>query len=94
MAVSVAIMAAKEPINYDLVFVCRKSATYEQLKLPVGSQEYYQEGLSRIRSSNLHFSRGDMMIFKYGIALKQLSEAGAQEITKEIIEQIVNTLEE
>lgn len=32
------------------------------------------------------------MIFKYGIALKQLSEAGVQEVTKETIEQIASSL--
>lgn len=93
MAVSVAIMAAKEPINYDLVFVCRKRIEDVQQTMPLTGQMYYHEGLSRIDNSKLVFSNGDKMIFKYGIALKQLSEAGTKTITKEDLERIVQSLD-
>jgi len=93
MAVSVAIMAAKEPINYDLVFVCRKMSEYEQIKLSLGNEMYYREGLKRIENSGLKVSRGDKMIFKYGLSLKQLSDSGMQTITKDHIEAIVQSLE-
>lgn len=93
MAVSVAIMAANEPINYDLVFICRKRPEYEQTKLPVGNDEYYIEGLKRLEESGLKVSRGDKMIFKYGLSLKQLSDSGVQVITKDDIETIVQSLE-
>lgn len=93
MAVSVAIMAAKEPINYDLVFVCRKRPEYEQIKLPIGSDAYYKEGLKRIEESGLKVSRGDRMIFKYGLSLKQLADSGIQTIAKDDIEAIAQSLE-
>ena len=93
MAVSVAIMAANEPINYDLVFICRKRPEYEQTKLPVGNDEYYREGLKRLEESGLKVSRGDKMIFKYGLSLKQLSDSGVQAITKDDIERIAQSLE-
>lgn len=93
MAVSVAIMAAKEPINYDLVFVCRKRPEYMQIKFPVGNDAYYREGLKRIEDSGLKISRGDKMIFKYGLSLKQLSDSGIQNITKDDIEAIAQSLE-
>ena len=93
MAVSVAIMAANEPINYDLVFVCRKRPEYEQTKLPVGNDMYYREGLKRLEDSGLKVSRGDKMIFKYGLSLKQLSDSGMQTITKDDIERIAQSLE-
>lgn len=93
MAVSVAIMAAKEPINYDLVFVCRKRSEYEQIKLPIGNDAYYKVGLKRIEKSGLKVSRGDRMIFKYGLSLKQLSDSGIQTIAKDDIEAIAQSLE-
>lgn len=93
MAVSVAIMAAKEPINYDLVFVCRKRPEYEQIKFPIGNDAYYKEGLKRIEESGLKVSRGDRMIFKYGLSLKQLADSGIQTIAKDDIEAIAQSLE-
>lgn len=91
MAVSVAIMAAKEPINYDLVFVCKKKPDNEQIKLPVDTDDCFRNGIKRILESGLTFSCGDRLILKYGLALKQLSESGKQTVTKADIEEIVKS---
>lgn len=93
MAVSVAIMAAKEPINYDLVFVCRKTPENKQIKLPLDTVTGYKEGIKKIEKCGLRFSRGDKMIFKYGQALKQLSESGKRTVSKDEIEEIVLSME-
>ena len=68
-------------------------AEREQIKLPIGNDVYYKEGLKRIEDSGLKVSRGDKMIFKYGLSLKQLSDSGVQNITKDDIEEIVESLE-
>lgn len=92
MAVSVAIMAAKEPINYDLVFVCRKKPMFEQMRLSLETTASYQEGIAKIGSGGASFSRGDELVFQYGLALKQLSEEGREHITEKDIEDIVCSL--
>lgn len=91
MAVSVAIMSSKTPINYDLVFVCRKTSQYQQLKLPVNSRDDYEKIIEKIEHGKIKFSDGDKMILKYGLALKQLSEMGRLNIESEEIEQVISS---
>ena len=91
MAGSVAIMAAKEPINYDLVFVCKKKPDNEQIKLVVDTDDCFRNVIKRILDSGLTFSCGDRLVFKYGLALKQLSESGEKSVTKSDIEEIVKS---
>lgn len=90
MAVSVAIISAKTPINYDLIFVCRKTSQFEQIKLPVNAENDYKEIVEVIERSRLKFSDGDRMILKYGLALKQLSEMGKINIKSEDIDQVIS----
>lgn len=89
MAVSVAIMASKEPINYDLVFVCRKKSEYDQMKLPIDISSEYSNVINRLEKSGLIFSEGDKMILQYGLTLKHLSERGMSIVSKEDIEEKV-----
>lgn len=92
MAVSVPIIAAKEPINYDLVFVCRKTQHDDQSKLPFDISINYQDAIRKIEECGLEFSQGDKMILRYGQALKKLSDSGKSSITEKDIEEIVQTL--
>ena len=93
MSVSVAIMAAKEPINYDLVFVCRKAPKSKQIGIAMGIQADYQKSMQNIRKNNLQVSYGDKMILIYGLALKQLSECGMKSISEEDIEGLVASVD-
>lgn len=94
MAVSVAIMAAKVPINYDLVFICRKTPEYTQMNLPISTLIEYQNMLKKIKKSNLKFSDGDKAILLYGLALKQLSATGIDRIEASDIEAVINSWKE
>ena len=92
MSVSVAIIAAKEPINYDLVFVCKKQDDFEQMCFPSDVTGQYNDYIEKIKEKCLKFSEGDKLILKYGLSLKYLSELGIQNIGKEDIEKIVITI--
>lgn len=92
MAVSVAIMAAKEPINYDLVFVCRKNTSYAHTDSSETPKEEFKKVMNRIEANSLSFSHGDKMILRYGIALKRLSERGQKNVTKDVIETMVTEM--
>jgi putative DNA methylase len=88
MSVSVAIQAAKMPINYDLVFVCRKRDVTMPVKTFDFNDSEYVAAIKRIKECNLQFTEGDKTILLYGHILKQLSECGWQEIRKADIEKI------
>ena len=92
MAVSVAIMAAKEPINYDLVFVCRKNTSCAHTDSSETPKEEFKKVMNRIEANSLSFSHGDKMILRYGIALKRLSERGQKNVTKDVIETMVTEM--
>lgn len=92
MSVSVAINAAKEPINYDLVFVCRKTPELEQLRLTPDIQKNYYDGIRMLEKQNLKLSDGDKKIYKYGLAIKALSSIGAQSISNSDLEMIVSKI--
>ena len=92
MAVSVPIMSAKEPINYDLVFICRKKDAYDQCSLFDNSLDDYERMVQRIQHTGLKFSKGDKWILLYGITLKHLSKLGVEKITKDDIDKITSTV--
>jgi adenine-specific DNA methylase len=90
MSVSVSILAAKRPINYDLVFVCRKILPDDdiediQLLFEDINIDYV---LDKFTSAGLKFSIGDKMILLYGEILRCLSSHGKRSITKEDIDSI------
>lgn len=89
MSVSVAIMAAKYPINYDLVFVCKKATKYTQLEMDFDLFDEYQMLLKKIDTEGLIFSEGDKKILMYGLILKQLSNKGELLIDKHKIEKVI-----
>ena len=68
MSVSVAIIAAKEPINYDLVFVCKKQDDFEQMCFPSDVTGQYNDYIEKIKEKCLKFSEGDKLILKYGLS--------------------------
>lgn len=92
MAVSVAISAAKVPINYDLVFVCRKKAEFTQVIMPSDTSTEYESILHRLTDSGLKFSSGDQSVLLYGLVLKQLSQSGKTAIEIRDIEKAVASL--
>lgn len=92
MSVSVAIMSAKEPINYDLVFVCKKQRQIVPMSNKSNIKSDYQEFLKRIESSKLNFSNGDKMVLLYGLILKHLSENRRTSICSEDIEQAIRQI--
>ena len=92
MAVSVSIMSAKEPINYDLVFICRKKDAYDQCSLFDNSLDDYERMVQRIQHTGLKFSQGDKWILLCGITLKHLSKIGVKKITKDDIDKITSTV--
>lgn len=83
MAVSVAIMSAKTPINYDLVFVCKKNDDHSVVKPELDPIDEYKSLVEKFNSEHLNFSDGDKKILMYGIALKLLSNKGETIITEE-----------
>lgn len=88
MAVSVAIMAAKEPINYDLVFVCEKAENWTgQIGIEQIAVEY-NEDLRHLEECKLKFSKGDELVLLHGLSLKYLSQ-NSKEITRKEIEKII-----
>ena len=93
MSVSVAIMAAKEPINYDLVFVCRKAPKSKQMGIAMGIQTDYLKSMQEIQRNGLQVSYGDKMILIYGLALRQLSECGMKSITEEDIDELIASVD-
>ena len=91
MSVSIPIVKSKEPINFDLVFVCRKNENYTQ-NCHVNIENYFCDAINRIESVDLNFSNGDKLIFKYGLALKKLSELGEKYIAEDHIVKIFKEL--
>jgi len=92
MAVSVAISAAKVPINYDLVFICRKKDKFTQAIILSDTTTEYDSFLHRFTNSGLKFSTGDQSVLLYGLVLKQLSQSGKTSIEIRDIEKAVESL--
>lgn len=86
MSVSVAIQSAKIPINYDLVFVCRKNVTASSRNNSNFDLSEFIATVERIESCALSFTEGDKAILLYGHILKHLSSCGTSEIQKAEIE--------
>ena len=93
MAVSVSIMASKQPINYDLVFVCgKKKKDYEMKNTPIHDLSNYEEIINRFNTSDLKFSKGDKLVALYGTILMNFSNEGKETITEQDIESAINEL--
>lgn len=95
MSVSVAIMAAKQPINFDLVFVCTKQTSDSSEEYPL--TEIYanmQAHLSAITNAGLTLSEGDKMMLIYGKALEMLSKKNHKTVTMDLLNDCVSTLTE
>lgn len=90
MSVSVAIMAAKQPINYDLVFVCKKQdadtvaeySVYDTLK-------QIQTHLKGFADIGLKLSDGDRMMLIYGKALEIMSKKRLESVTMDMLDEHV-----
>lgn len=93
MAVSVALTSAKIPINYDLVFVCRKTLNNMSKNLHADFRKEYEELIAKMTLKNLSFTKGDKKVLMYGIALKQLSNEGKIKITENELEKIIEQWE-
>ena len=74
MSVSVSIIAATEPINYDLIFVCRKLTNYNYANIPYNISTIQHNIIEKIKFNKLKLSHGDKLVFKYGLALEFLSD--------------------
>jgi len=87
MSVSVPIQQSKTPINYDLIFVCRKH-NYKTPN-PLGKKEMIRivlekthDAVDTLRSAKMKVSLGDIRAIQMGYLLTQLSEMN--EISKEL----------
>ena len=92
MAVSVAIQAAKEPINYDLVLVCCKKDQYYKGLSNLTNKNSIQTELSQFSSNNLKLSKNDKLMLLYGKALCKMSRKGMHDISIKDIEDTVAEL--
>ena len=94
MYVPLSIQAAKMPIHYNLVFVCRKSGfnapneTHPMEKIIAA----INDALLKIGAKELNFSKGDRTVLLYGHGLKYLSFKGATNVTTDDIGEVINTL--
>ncbi len=94
MYVPLSIQAAKMPIHYNLVFVCRKSGFDTPNKTyPIGKIiADMNDALLKMGAKELNFSRRDRTVLLCGHALKYLSFKGATNVTTDDIEEVINTL--
>lgn len=90
MAVSVTILAAKEPINYDLVFVCSKREQTSTFLGEVPSSKSIIDELEVLENEGLKLSNNDKQMLLYGKALCLMSREGKHDIS---IKDIINTVE-
>jgi putative DNA methylase len=94
MSVSVSIQAAKTPINYNLVFVCRKTG-FNTLNETFSIEEVITDingVLLKMSERELNFSKGDKTVLLYGHALKYLSSKGIRNVTTDDIEEVIANL--
>ena len=93
MSVSVSIQAARTPINYNLVFICRKHSVGEVEAYSIDeATEGIRKTLEKMSKKELSFSKGDKTVLLYGHALKYLSSEGIVNATTDAIEQVINSL--
>ncbi len=94
MSVSVSIQAAKMPINYNLVFVCRKTG-FNTLNETFSIEKIITDingVLLKMSDKELNFSKGDKTVLLYGHALKYLSSKGITNVTTDDIEEVITNL--
>jgi putative DNA methylase len=73
---------AKEPINFDAVFVCRKLHDFEKTSLPDVlnlTREYAGTQLSRLLRADFEVSRNDVRLLVYSHAVRLLSSCETTE---------------
>ena len=93
MAVSVAIMSAKEPINYDLVFICKKyvdstpAVEYSETML-----EQIKVHIKKFTDAGLKLSTGDKMMLIYGKVLELMSKKQNRLVSMEAMDKYVAEL--
>lgn len=93
MSVSVSIMAAKVPINYDLVFVCSKTPLEMAHDEAIDyAHRSFTRKMDIIKKSNIKFSEGDRLMMIYGEALQLLSTEGNKDICDEIIQKSITQI--
>lgn len=92
MAVSVAIQAAKEPINYDLVFVCTKLNAFSKNLGEIPSKESILQELESFSNIGLKVSNNDKLMLLYGKALCLMSRKRQHDITIEDVKRMANEL--
>ena len=94
MSVSVSIQAAKMPINYNFVFVCRKIGFNSSGKAyPIDEAiKDINDIFQKMNDKGLNFSKGDRTVLLYGHALKYLSFKGLRNVTTGDIEKVIDNL--
>lgn len=94
MAVSVTIQAAKEPINYDLVFVCVKRDQTSVIMGEIPNGQSISIELDDFVNQGLKLSQNDRLMLLYGRALCLMSREKRHDITIEDIETTIKKLSE
>lgn len=83
MSVSVPIMQSRTPINYDLIFVCRKSKDEqhmnEDFNLEIVADET-KNAIKLLKDAGLEISIGDEMVIAMGKILTKLSINGMKDV--------------
>lgn len=93
MAVSVAIMAAKQPINYDLVFICKKRTDDIPTEFsPDSVWKKAEKHIQRIVDLGLELSDGDKMMLVYGKVLEIISKKHLKSISMQMMDTYVEEL--
>ena len=92
MSVSVAIMAAKEPINYDLVFVCSKKEFWNGYISLDDVADEYDIDVQLLEKQGLKFSVGDKMVLLHGLVLKYMSQSGKTTVSCEEMEAAIESV--
>lgn len=93
MAVSVAIMSAKEPINYDLVFICKKYVdSTPAVEYSESMLEQIKVHIKKFTDAGLKLSTGDKMMLIYGKVLELMSKKQNRLVSMEAMDKYVAEL--
>ncbi|NLJ79100.1 MAG: hypothetical protein GX329_07035 [Tissierellia bacterium] len=93
MSISVSIQAARTPINYNLVFICKKHSAGEVEACSIDeATEGIRRTLEKMSKKELSFSKGDRTVLLYGHALKYLSSKRIINTSTDGIEEVINSL--